>query len=174
VKPASRAGDAVELKPRPARIDTFRLLECPDSDHATFQVESGKGVYMRALARDMALKLGTFGHISAIRRLAVGPYRLAAAISLEKLEALGHSAPPADRLLPVRTALDDIPALALTEAEAGRLHQGQAVAVLPVAKRSNLSAVEAKAVYFTACGDRPVALVHIEGGEIRPFRVFNL
>ncbi len=109
-----------------------------DRDHAIFEVVSGKGAYMRGLARDLALKLGTLGHISMLRRLAVGPFDEGSAISLDKLEALGHSAPPVDCLMAVETVLDDIPALALTENEAGNLRHGQPVAVLPVANRSSL------------------------------------
>jgi tRNA pseudouridine55 synthase len=169
----ARAGEAVELKPRQAHVEALELVGRPDPDHACFRVSSGKGVYMRSLARDMALKLGTFGHVSAIRRRACGPFGEDQAISLERLRAIGHSAPPARWLLPVLTALADIPALALTETEAGSLRHGQAIAVLPVARRLGLSKLDPGAVYCTTQGEQLVALTKMEGGEIRPFRVFN-
>ena len=73
------------LEPRPARVDRFELIERPDADHAVFEVASGKGVYMRSLARDLAQACGTLGHIAALRRLRVGPFTEAHAIPLDKL-----------------------------------------------------------------------------------------
>jgi len=165
---------AVELQPRTIHIDRFELIDSPDGDHSTFEVVAGKGSYMRGLARDLALKLGTCGHISALRRLKVGPFDEKAAISLDKLEALGHSAPLADSLLAVETALDDIPALALTEEEARSLQHGRGVSILPVANRSSLKKVDPDAVYCAMAEGKLVALTKIVGGEIRPLRVMNM
>ena len=121
----ARAGQAVDLKPRLVTIEHLELLGRPDADHADFVVGCGKGTYIRSLGRDLAKAVGTVGHLSALRRTVVGPFREAAAISLPKLEALGHNSRLLGALAPVATALDDIPALALTEAQASRLRQGQ-------------------------------------------------
>ncbi|HEV7546990.1 MAG TPA: tRNA pseudouridine(55) synthase TruB, partial [Reyranella sp.] len=123
----ARAGEPVALKPRRVLIERLELLGRPDADHADFVVSCGKGTYIRSLGRDLALSLGTVGYLSALRRTAVGPFREEAAISLPKLEALGHIPALLGALAPVATALDDIPALALTEAQADRLRQGQPV-----------------------------------------------
>jgi len=168
----ARRDQAVELKSRIIHIEKFTLLEIPDADHATLEVVSGKGAYVRGLARDLALKLGTVGHISMLRRLSVGPFDEKSAISLDKLEVLGHSAPPVDSLMAVETALDDIPALALTDQEARSLQHGQFIAVLPVANRSSLGKVNPEAVYRAMADGKIVALTKIVGGEIRPLRVF--
>jgi tRNA pseudouridine55 synthase len=169
----ARSGVSVELKPRTIHIERFELIECDDADHATFEVVAGKGSYMRGLARDLALKLGTCGHISALRRLKVGPFDEKLAISLDKLESLGHSAPLADQLLAVETALDDIPALALTQEEARNLRHGRAISILPVANRSSLEKVDPDVVYCALADGKLVALTKIVGGEIRPLRVIN-
>ncbi|HEY3147482.1 MAG TPA: tRNA pseudouridine(55) synthase TruB, partial [Dongiaceae bacterium] len=87
----ARAGEAVELEPRQVLIHSIRLLARPSADDATFDVVSGKGAYMRALGRDLAIGLGTCGHIRDLRRTAVGPFTETRAISLESLSALGHS-----------------------------------------------------------------------------------
>ena len=92
-----------------------------------FEAECGKGTYVRALARDMGRILGCHGHISALRRTLCGPFDEADMIPLAELEALCDRAASgegslADALLPVETALDDIPALAVTRADAARLH----------------------------------------------------
>src|SRR5690606_18006997 len=89
----ARAGEAFAVEPREVQIDSFELIALQDRDHAVFDVHCGKGTYMRALARDLARRLGTVGHIAALRRTAAGPFDEAAAISLESLESLVHSAP---------------------------------------------------------------------------------
>ncbi|MCG8509581.1 MAG: tRNA pseudouridine(55) synthase TruB [Rhodospirillales bacterium] len=170
----ARADQPVELEPRRVLIEKFDLIDMPDADHAEFEVVSGKGAYMRSLARDLALAAGTVGHIAALRRTAVGPFREADAISLDKLAALGHSAPLFEFLLPVETALDDIPALALTEAEGWSLRHGQPVAALPVVSRSSGVRLDPGAIICAMSGGKPVALAQLEGAHIRPLRVLNL
>ena len=170
----ARANQAPEMKPRTIHMENLRLLGLADGDHAEFEAVSGKGAYMRSLARDLGRALGTVGHIAQLRRTAVGPFDEKQAISLDKLESLGHSAPLSEHLLPVETVLDDIPALALTETEARKLSHGQAIPVLPVASRSPLKNIGQGDVVRAMAEGRLVALAKINGGEIRPFRVMNL
>ena len=120
----AREGRAPVLEPRPARVDRFELIDRVDADTAIFEVQSGKGVYMRSLARDLAIACGTFGHVAALRRLRVGPFLEGQAIPLDKVLRTDDTPPASpDLLLPVATALADIPALALTEQEEiGRAH----------------------------------------------------
>ncbi|MBF0334537.1 MAG: tRNA pseudouridine(55) synthase TruB [Alphaproteobacteria bacterium] len=165
---------AVELKSRRVRIDAFRLLDMPDADHADFEVHSGKGTYVRALARDLSLALGTVGHVAILRRTSCGPFHENTAISLEKLGELGHSAASAELVLPVETALDDIPALALTESEARRLQSGQPVPLWREASRAIPTDIPEGSTFRAMAEGRLVALVRIEGVEIRPVRVLNL
>ena len=170
----ARADQAPEMKPRTIHIGDLKLLSVVDVDHAEFEAVSGKGAYMRSLARDLGIALGTVGHIAQLRRIAVGPFDEKQAISLDKLESLRHSAPLSEHLLPVETVLDDIPALARTETEARKLNQGQAIPVLPVASRSPLKNIGQGDVVRVMAEGRLVALAKINGGEIRPFRVMNL
>ncbi len=163
----ARAGEAVELKPRKVTIERLELLARPDTDHADFVVACGKGTYIRSLGRDLAHALGTVGHLSALRRTAVGPFREEAAISLPKLEALGHIPPLLGALVPVATALDDIPALALTGTQADRLRHGQPVLLTRDAPPSG-TLVRAET------GSKLVALVRSDGAALQPVRVFNL
>jgi tRNA pseudouridine55 synthase len=163
----ARAGEPVDLKPRRVLIDCLELSGRPDTDHADFVVSCGKGTYIRSLGRDLALSLGTVGYLSALRRTAVGPFREEAAISLPKLEALGHIPALLGALAPVATALDDIPALALTEAQADRLRQGQPVLLTRDAPPSG-------ALLRAESGSRLVALVRSDGTSLKPVRVFNL
>jgi tRNA pseudouridine55 synthase len=169
----ARDGETVELKPRPVEIHELTLTEQLDNNRSVFEAECGKGTYVRALARDLGRILGCFGHISALRRTLVGPFGENDMISLEQLEALCDRAASgegslADALLPVETALDDIPALAVTRADAARLHRGQAV-LLRGRDAPNCSGT----VYVTVAG-RLLALAEIGNGELIPKRVFNL
>jgi tRNA pseudouridine55 synthase len=169
----ARDGEIVPLVPRPVVIHELILTEQEDASHSVFEAECGKGTYVRALARDMGRLLGCYGHISALRRTLVGPFGEADMIPLEQLEALCDRAASgegslADALLPVETALDDIPALAVTRADAARLHRGQAV-LLRGRDAPNCSGT----VYVTVAG-RLLALAEIGNGELIPKRVFNL
>src|SRR5258708_8069665 len=163
----ARDGETVELAPRPVEIHHLSLVEQQDSGHSLFEAECGKGTYVRALARDIGRILGCSGHICALRRTLVGPFGENDMIPLEQLEALCNRAASgegslADALLPVETALDDIPALAVTRADAARLHRGQAV-LLRGRDAPNCSGT----VYVTVAG-RLLALPQTGNGELTP------
>ena len=126
-----------------------------------------------ALARDIGRVLGCLGHVSALRRTQVGPFDEKDMISLAELEALCQKAAAgegslADALLPVETALDDIPALAVSRADAARLQRGQAVLL-----RGRDAPIFRGPVYVTTSGEL-IALSEVDRGEIIPKRVFNL
>ncbi|CAN5269668.1 tRNA pseudouridine(55) synthase TruB [soil metagenome] len=163
----ARAGETVEMKSRKVTIERLELLGRPDADHADLVVGCGKGTYIRSLGRDLALALGTVGHLSALRRTVAGPFREEAAISLPKLEALGHIPPLLGALAPVATALDDIPALALTETQADQLRHGQPVLLTRDVPPSG-------ALVRAETGSKLVALVRSDGVALQPVRVFNL
>lgn len=170
----ARSDQDVTLTPRVIRVDEFWLEEVVDADHASFRVRSGKGAYMRSLARDLARALGTVGHVSKLRRLRVGPFHEADAISLDSLEALTHSPAAFEHLLPVEAALDGIPALPLTGTEADRLRRGQSVPVFRAADRERLGSLREGDMLYAVSGGVPVAISRINGGCICPVRVLNL
>jgi tRNA pseudouridine55 synthase len=170
----ARAGQTVELAPRPVDILSLRLVGTPDADQAEFEASVGKGTYIRALARDLGETLGTCAYVAALRRVSVGRFTLDQAISLDKLEILGHSAAASEHLLPLETALDDIPALALTEAEAYALRCGQAVTLLRPSDRAQIDEIGDGRTVCATSGGKLVALVEIVAGGLRPVRVMNL
>lgn len=190
----ARAGKAVEMKTRRVVIRQLEAVANPAElsgpDYGSFRVSCGKGTYVRSLARDLALTLGTCGHVAALRRLRVGPFRSAdyvgagedagagakghppgeAAISLDNLAELVHIAPPEKILLPVETALDGIPAVAVTGSEAQRLKTGLS---LKMGQALHTPSCQRGTVAVMA-GDVLIALAALEDGELRPLRVFNL
>ena len=170
----ARSGETVEMKPRTVTIERFDLEAIPDPDHAVFIVQCSKGTYVRSLARDLAQALGTLGHVAELRRLAVGNFTEAAAIGLDKLDQLRHSPARFAHLRAVETALDDIPALAVTEAEGRLLRQGQAVRVASAADRDDARALRPGQVVSATHHGRLVALTRFDGERLRPLRVLNL
>ena len=168
----AREGRAPVLEPRPARVDRFELIERPDPDHAVFEVASGKGVYMRSLARDLAKACGSLGHIAVLRRLRVGPFLEANAIPLDKLRAPEDTAPASPNLLlPVETALADIPALALTPVEVTALRQGQAISLVALMGRIPGTADPDGGLVRATAGGRVIGLCRLEDGMMKPERI---
>ena len=168
----AREGEEVELAARTIEVHRLELVETPAPDRSVFEAECGKGTYVRALARDMGRALGTRGHVTALRRTVVGGFTEEDAISLDELEQLRQGAAGehglADALLPVETALDDIPALAVNRAEAARLLNGQ-----PVLLRGRDAPTFQGTVSVTTDGAL-IALGEIERGELHPRRIFHI
>ena len=157
--------EAPRLQARPVDIYELELTEArPDS--ADFTVRCGKGTYIRSLARDMARALGSAGHITALRRTKVGKFQAAQAISLDLLEKISDSAAALQHVMPVLTALDDIPAVAITNEEARRLRHGQLV------HRTDILSADETGV--AVVDNQPVALIRETEAGLAPVRVLNL
>ncbi len=172
----ARAGQTPEMKSRIVVIHKLEYLGCAQYEafscahpligsSAHFRVTCGKGTYIRALARDMARALGTVGHLTALRRTRVGPFHAANAISLDKLAELGHMG-AAEAIQPIATALDDIPALAVTPDSLHRLRQGQPVTVaIPLSDGTVCQITE---------GAMALGIGVFKNGMLWPRRLFNL
>ncbi|MFM7343822.1 MAG: tRNA pseudouridine(55) synthase TruB [Tagaea sp.] len=163
----ARAGEAVVLEPRKVLIHQLEFLESWDPNTARFRVACGKGTYVRSLARDLARELDTVGHVVELRRTRVGKFTVESAISLESLEGFGHSPARFGALAPVETALDDIPALAVTADQALALKRGQSL------RDPRIDRAPADPISAFHEG-RLIALVASDGEVLRPVRVFNL
>jgi tRNA pseudouridine55 synthase len=164
----ARSGGEPEMKPRQVYIESLTLTGIQDKDRAHFHVHCGKGMYVRSLARDLALKLGTYGYIKTLRRTRVGPFTLDKAISLAQLQELGHKGGALTALLSLQAALDDIPGLNLTDSEAQRLRAGQSILIRP--QHNDLLEAE---IIFAEHQGVPVALVEAKAGEFRVVRGFH-
>ena len=162
-----------ELESRPVVVDRLELRDA-DAGSATFFVTCGKGTYIRSLARDLAVALGTVGHVSRLRRLSVGPFDESDAISLAFLEKLEHSSAAFEHLKPVTSALDDIPALPVSAGEAAKLRHGQTLPALSPAAGARFAEIVAAGTGVAIAGSVPVALVSVKAGQLHPLRVFNL
>ena len=159
----ARAGEDVVMKSRDVTIHGLEVL-ASDADSATLRAAVSKGTYIRSLARDIALALGTRGSVTMLRRLKAGPFTLQQAISLDKLNEIGNGAQLEPYLLPLEAGLDDIPALNLGPEQAGALRQGRVLSGLP----------QSDGLYWARIGNRPIALVMVSDGSARVERGFNL
>jgi tRNA pseudouridine55 synthase len=171
----ARAGEAVELAARIVTVHSARVAEASDADHVTLEIECGKGTYVRAICRDLAEMLGACGHVSDLRRTRVGPFSDKTAVPLEMLEDLGHKARQSEALLPVETALDDIPELAVTDEDAFRLKQGRSIVLVPRQVETVKAGLKRGSRTVSAMlGGKVVALCEMRAGRLEPSRVFHL
>ena len=171
----AREGVEFELEGRTVSIHALRVAEQPDADHTVLEMECGKGAYVRAVVRDLAEARGACGHVSQLRRTRVGPFDEARAITLEKLEELSHKAAALEALLPVETALDDIPVLAVTDEDAASLAQGRSLVLVPRQVEALKARLTGGSRTVSAMeGNRLVALCEMRAGRLNPVRVFQL
>jgi tRNA pseudouridine55 synthase len=169
----AREGERVEIPSREVEIFRLTLLACPDADTTHFEVECGKGTYVRALARDFGRELGCYGHISGLRRSFVAPFAeetmipLAELVELEKIEDLDERLAALDALMiDTSEALSALPHLAVTDDQAHRLKMGNSILM-----RGRDAPVAESEAYATARG-KLIAIGEIGEGEFRPKRVF--
>lgn len=177
----ARAGELPELKAREVEITRFEIISHDaDSRQTAFEIDCGKGTYVRSLARDLGRQMGCYGYICKLERTAVGPFGLENAIPLDFFTENADNRSLFDGLLAVRTVLDDIPALALAPQEAARLRNGQSV---PMISRPDLQRLEDAGIEvgpdlvtiaLATLAGKEVAMVEVSGATLQPLRIFNL
>ena len=181
----ARDGETVELASRKVNLYAATLADMPSEDLAVFKVTCGKGFYIRALVRDIAAALGAEGHVAALRRTRVGAFAEDAAIQLSILQQMSDKPALDEMLVPLETALDDIPALAITGEEASRLRQGREIVLLPhqveafreMRRPRQVNGEDASRICLATekVGEEQlgVALGEVRAGRFMPVRVFN-
>ena len=177
----AREGETLDIPAREIEIDRFDLMEMTPDGRTIFEVECGKGTYVRSLARDLGRDLGCFGHIAELRRVEVDPFTADDFVTIAELEAArfgglaeggGSDRPAADFeaidsfLVDTSAALECLPQIVVTDEAAARIRLGN-----PVIVRGRDAPVEAEEVCATARG-RLVAIGAIEQGMFKPKRVF--
>jgi tRNA pseudouridine55 synthase len=168
----ARAGEEVEMKLRGVTIHAIDVRHCHEPGdggevalgEVTLTAHVSKGTYIRSLARDIALALGTVGHVTMLRRVKAGPFTLDQAFSLDILHEAARARAIAQHMLPLTAGLDDIPALSVTPEQAMALRQGRTLTGDP----------RTQGLMLATEGETPVALVEALGSDIRVVRGFNL
>ena len=170
----ARDGEEVKLEARTISIHDLRVVETPSADETVFEAVTGKGAYVRALVRDMAKALGTEGHVSALRRTAVGPFRAEDAATIEELEAYETPEARDEALQPIAFALSGLPQASVDGPQADRLRRGQAAVIAPpVAKGVRGDRAGAVENVLAVLHDEAVAICTLDGLKLQPGRVFN-
>ena len=159
----ARAGEAFELKTRAVTVSALTITTQDDTS-VTLSATVSKGTYIRSLARDIALALGTVGHVTMLRRTRAGPFDLSQAISLDFLDQAAKARELDGAVLPLIAGLDDIPALPVTPDDARLLRVGQRLVGNPAPPGLHLA---------TDAG-WPVALVEVAAGDVKVVRGFNI
>lgn len=174
----ARDGETVEIAARPVYIEALEIIN-HSPDATAFECFCGKGTYVRSIARDLGRKLGCFGYISLLERTAVGGMTLDNAISLDFFENLGDNPPnECDYLMPLTTALDDIPVLALKDEEAARLKNGNALLFVSRPDQDRLARIGLDGnnqgeIALATCDGKALAMLSLDGPEVKPVRIFN-
>lgn len=168
----ARKGEVVEMKARDVTVYALDFLDDGTPEHmdkpltcASFIAHVSKGTYIRSLARDIALAVGSVGHVTMLRRVKAGPFTVKQAISLDKLNTLGQGTDPSDVILPLEVGLVDIPALDLSPEAVMAIRQGRIWTGVPTDD----------GLYWGRDDEnRPIALIEAAAGSLKVVRGFNL
>jgi tRNA pseudouridine55 synthase len=151
---------------RDSRLDSPMIPSVAEGplQQVSLSLRCSKGTYVRSLARDIAVALGTVGHVSMLRRTKAGPFMLSQAILLDSFGEICARGDPSVALLPITAGLDDIPALAVTPDQALALRQGRRLSGFP----------DHPGPMLAQSGDQPIALVTVTDGAVQVLRGFNI
>jgi len=172
----AREGEIIEIPPREVEIGRLELISSPDADHAVFEIECGKGTYVRSLARDFGRRLGCYGHVSELRRTMVDPFQPDDLVLDAELEEAAAAAAPDEEkpfagldalLVDTGAALERLPELCVGEDAAARIRMGN-----PVIVRGRDAPADADEAFATLRG-RLLAIGQVEAGMFHPKRVFT-
>ena len=170
----ARDGEEVKLEARVISIHDLRVVETPSPDETVFEAVTGKGAYVRALVRDIAKALGTEGHVSALRRTAVGPFRAEDAVTVDALEAYETPEARDAAMQPIAFALSELPQASVDGPQADKLRRGQAAVIAPpVAKGVRGESAGVVENVLAVLHDEAIAICTLDGLKLQPGRVFN-
>ena len=160
----AREGEVIELAARPLWVESLELLGVSENS-ADLRMVCGKGGYVRAIARDLGRKLGCLGHVAHLRRIWSGPFEASDGIAFDRIDRANQAEIEA-ALLPIQSALADLPEMQATEMGEIRILNGNPGQVLGHAEFG-------EEVWVSRQG-RALCIGRYMGGEVQPSRVFNL
>jgi tRNA pseudouridine55 synthase len=155
----------MDLASRALWVEQLVVTARPDPDHVDLEMTCGKGGYVRSIARDLGAALGCLGHVAWLRRIWSGPFHADEGVTLDLIDAEAKSDTLDARLLPLETALKDLPEFPVTPEGAARLRNGNPGQVLAHADWG--------AEGWASLDGQAIAIGHYRGGELHPSRVFN-
>ncbi|MEP2980051.1 MAG: tRNA pseudouridine(55) synthase TruB [Lentilitoribacter sp.] len=169
----ARSGDKMDIPAREVEIFRLDIIDCEDKNITRFEVECGKGTYVRSLARDFGRKLGCYGYVSELRRSSVLPFEESELVKLSELTALEQIEDDEERLekldqylIDTKEALSDLPHIAVSSDQALRIRNGNSVMITGANAPINEHEV------FATDKGKLLAIGEINFGEFKPKRVF--
>ncbi|HOB57945.1 MAG TPA: tRNA pseudouridine(55) synthase TruB [Rhodoglobus sp.] len=162
----AREGAPVELAPRSVTVSAFDVLAIRRSEwiDVDVRVDCSSGTYIRALARDLGELLGVGGHLTALRRTRIGPFRVDAAVGVDE--------PLAERMLaPAAVAASLHPRLDLTAQEAVDLAHGKRIALAGAGTRAAVAPDGRLVGLVEAVDGKAVVLVNFPPDPTAPSRI---
>ena len=162
----ARAGEDVQVAPRPVHVESLSLVDRPDPDHVTLEMVCGKGTYVRSVARDLGYALGTAAHVVRLRRTWSGPFHVDRAVAFNRIEALARTLEIDELLLPLETGLANLAKIQVSDEAVARIRNGNPGMVIA----SNAAFGER---CWAANRGKPVAIGTYMSGEFHPDRVFQ-
>lgn len=160
----AREGEELELAARPLWVESLTLLDC-DADTARLELVCGKGGYVRSVARDLGRELGCLGHVAHLRRVWSGPFDVEDGVAFDRIDRDTQDWVE-EQLLPLESALTDLPMLRATPEGAIRIRNGNPGQVTGSAEWGDL--------VWVSDASGPICIGRYQGGTVQPERVFNL
>ncbi len=164
----ARAGEEVEIEPRPLWVEELTMIDREDGDHVTLEMTCGKGGYVRSIARDLGVALGCYGHVRELRRIWSGPFEIIDCLEFDLLDKHAKTGELDQFLFPVETGLDGLPQVLVNDVSVTRLRNGNPAPVVP------MDDIEFGDECWASHDGQPVAVGIYKAGELHPSRVFNL
>ena len=130
-------------------------------------MECGKGGYVRAIARDLGLKLGCFGHVKWLRRISSGSFNLSMASSLDEILKMSKLPGISNFIYPLKLGLDTLKHGTCSISAADKIKNGNCAPVLCKGAKSG------DEIWVSYC-EIPIAVGKYQSGSFFPKKVFNL
>ncbi len=163
----ARKGHNFEIAPRSLLVSSLKLEKYISKSNAVLALECGKGGYVRAIARDLGLKLGCFGHVKWLRRISSGSFNLSMASSLDEILKMSKLPGISNFIYPLKLGLDTLKHGTCSISAADKIKNGNCAPVLCTGAKSG------DEIWVSYC-EIPIAVGKYQSGSFFPKKVFNL
>ena len=163
----ARKGHEFDIAPRSLLVSSLRLEKYISNNNAILALECGKGGYVRAIARDLGLKLGCYGHVTWLRRISSGSFNLPMASSLDELLKVSKSPEIFNFIYPLEFGLETLKQGTCSLSAADKIKNGNCAPVLCAGAKSG------DEIWVSYC-EIPIAIGKYQSGSFFPKKVFNL
>ena len=155
-----------KIKPRNVEVHKLKCLKSLNKNEFVFELECSSGTYVRSIARDLGEMLGTFAHVSKLRRTKIGKFSEKNIILLDKFRELVHIGKHFEVVHSIKEVLDDIPAVLINQELSLKFRNGLSFEYSNKKSENGYLLIETEKTF--------VGIGKAVDGKIKPVRVFNL